>query len=236
VRDSYHLPELTAAIDALDNKVSGAVQLGLYAAVQDLMVGRTIWFLGNVSFADGLEAVVSRYRPAIAAVTGMLEETLPEAWRETRRARIAEMEALKVPEDLARRLAVAPVLSAASVIALLAETCARPVPEVASTFFAAGRYFGVDDIATQMRAILAPDYYDRLALDRAGGQIETALRRITADMLATGQSGEAAVEAYVDGRRVAVERMRATVRDIAASGLTVSKLTLAAGLMGDLVR
>ncbi len=236
VRDSYHLPELGAAIDALDNKVPGAVQLALYGAVQDLMVGRTIWFLGNVSFAAGLGSVVERYRSAIAAVTDALEQSLPEAWRVARATRIAELVAQQVPEDLARRLAVVPILSAASVIALLAETSGRSIPEVASTFFAAGRYFGVDDIAAQMRTIQAPDYYDRLALDRAAGQIETALRRIAGDMLATGQAGEAAVEAYVSERRKAVERMRATVHDIAASGLNLSKLTLAAGLMGDLVR
>ena len=55
-------------------------------------------------------------------------------------------------------------------------------------------------------------------------------------MLAEGVSGEAAVDAYVGRRREEVERMRRTVRDIAQSGLSLSKLTLAASLLGDLVK
>ena len=48
VRNSYDLIELNGEIDALDNKVSGKVQLDLYAAVQDLLLDRLVWFLRNV--------------------------------------------------------------------------------------------------------------------------------------------------------------------------------------------
>ncbi|MEP9352098.1 NAD-glutamate dehydrogenase [Xanthobacter sp. KR7-65] len=236
VRDSYHLPALNAAIDALDNKMDGKVQLQLYAAVQELVVGRTIWFLGNVSFADGIAGVVERYRSGIAAVAAVLEESLPEVWRRDRAGRVADLVAQKVPEELARAIASMPALAAASDIALLAETTGRAIPSAASTFFAAGRYFAIDDLVAQARSIVAPDYYDRLALDRSLAQLETFLRRITELMLADGANGEAAVDAFVAGRREEVERMRRTVRDIAASGLSLSKLTLAASLLGDLVR
>ena len=236
VRDSYQVPALLAAIDALDNKVSGAAQLALYAGVQDLVLGRIIWFLGNVSFADGIAAVVERYRAGIHTVATALDESLPEAWRLLRQTRIAELTTQNVPEDLARRIASSQALAAAADIALLAHTSGRPIPDVASTFFAAGRYFDVDDLVMQARSIVAPDYYDRLALDRALAQLESFLRRICGEILASGGSGEAALEAYVSRHRDAVERMRATVKDIAASGLSLSKLTLAASLLGDLIR
>jgi len=236
VRDSYHLPELNAAIDSLDNTVPGAVQLGLYGGVQDLMIGRTIWFLGNVSFADGIAGVVERYRTGISAVAAVLEASLPQAWRAGREARIAELVAQNVPEDLARRLAFMPAMAAASDIALIAETTGKAIPSAATTFFAAGRYFGIDDLVVQARSIVAPDYYDRLALDRSLAQLETFLRRVTEQMLGNGVAGEAAVDAFVAARRDEVERMRRTVRDIAQSGLSLSKLTLAASLLGDLVQ
>ncbi|WP_454915638.1 NAD-glutamate dehydrogenase [Xanthobacter sediminis] len=236
VRDSYRLPELMAQIDALDTKVKGATQLALYANVEELTLGRIVWFLGNVSFADGIAAVVERYRAGIAAVAAALDESLPEAWRLARQARIAELEAQEVPEELARRVASTQALAAASDIALLAQTTGRPIPDVASTFFAAGRYFDVDDLIAQARSIAAPDYYDRLALDRALAQLETVLRRISGQILAAGGAGAAGLEAYVAAHRDEVERMRSTVRDIAASGLSLSKLTLAASLLGDLVR
>ncbi|MFG1347229.1 NAD-glutamate dehydrogenase [Xanthobacter autotrophicus DSM 431] len=235
VRDSYRLPEINAAIDALDNRVPGAVQLSLYGAVQDLMVGRTIWFLGNVSFGDGIAGVVERYRCGISAVAAVLEESLPAAWRQDRAARAAELQAHNVPEELARSIAFMPMMAAASDIALIAETSGMAIPSAASTFFAAGRFFAIDDLMVQARTILAPDYYDRLALDRSLAQLETFLRRVTERMLANGLAGEAAVDAFVSARRDEVERMRRTVRDIAQSGLSLSKLTLAASLLGDLV-
>ena len=40
VRDSYGMTALNAAIDALDNKIPGKLQLELYAAVQDLLLDR----------------------------------------------------------------------------------------------------------------------------------------------------------------------------------------------------
>jgi glutamate dehydrogenase len=236
VRDVYRLPELTAAIDALDNKVEGAVQLDLYTSLQDLLMGRIVWFLRNASFGDGAEAVVAQYADGIAAVADTIEESLPEAWRERRAVRSGELEAKDVPADLARRLVLMPALAAATDIALVAQTTGRAITDAASTFYAAGRYFAVDDLITQARMIATTDYYDRLALDRALGEIETFLRRATVEMLATGGAGEAAVEAYVAGRRTEVERMRATVKDIAATGLSLSKLTLAASLLSDLAR
>src|SRR5262249_1732872 len=45
VRDSYQMIALNTAIDALDNKVPGKLQLDLYAAVQDLLLDRLVWFL-----------------------------------------------------------------------------------------------------------------------------------------------------------------------------------------------
>ena len=55
-------------------------------------------------------------------------------------------------------------------------------------------------------------------------------------MVANGHAGPEAVEAWVAGRRSDVDRIRAAVDEIAGSGLTLSKLSVAASLLGDLVR
>ncbi len=236
VRDSYRLAEINAAIDALDTQVDGEVQLGLYANVQDLMIGRTIWFLRNVNLSEGIAGVVERYGAAIAEVGSALDASLPDAWRIARDRRIAELVHNRVPDALATRIAVLPALAAGSDIALLAERSGRRIDEAAPTFFAAGRYFGMDDLITSARSIAAPDYYDRLALDRAVAQVETFVRQVTSEVLAQGGTGAAGVDAWVERRRKEVDRIRATVQDITASGLSLSKLTLAANLLGDLTR
>ncbi len=56
VRNSYDLIGLNGEIDGLDNKISGEAQLGLYAAVQNLLLDRLVWFLRNVDLKQGWRA------------------------------------------------------------------------------------------------------------------------------------------------------------------------------------
>ncbi len=68
MRDSYGMTELNGEIDALDNKISGALQLDLYAAVKRLMMDRMVWFIRNVDLEQGLMAIVEHYKAGIKAV------------------------------------------------------------------------------------------------------------------------------------------------------------------------
>jgi glutamate dehydrogenase len=96
-------------------------------------------------------------------------------------------------------------------------------------------------VANAAAGITVSDYFDRLALDRALDSIGDAERRLTAAMVGNGQvgkelSGAGAVEEWVKPRQAEVERIRAAIHEIAGSGLTLSKLSVAASLLGDLAR
>ena len=73
------MPELNGEIDALDNKVAGDVQLSLYAAVQDLLLDRIVWFLRQVDLSQGLETVIAHYRDGIEQVRGRARRRAAEA-------------------------------------------------------------------------------------------------------------------------------------------------------------
>ncbi|HEY7665696.1 MAG TPA: NAD-glutamate dehydrogenase [Xanthobacteraceae bacterium] len=237
VRDSYGMTALNAAIDALDNKIAGKLQLELYRSVQDLLLDRLVWFVRNVELTRGLAAVVAHYRAGIAAVEAALDGALPEAAAAARRARAARLRRENVPDELARRLAALPALVAAPDIVMVAERTGQDIAAVAATYFAAEAYFRLDHIAAAARGIVIADYFDRLALDRALDAIGEAERRLTAAMAADGAAtGPAAVEAWIEPRKAQVERIRLAVNEIADSGLTLSKLTVAASLLGDLVK
>ena len=235
VRDSYGMPALNGEIDALDAKVPGNLQLELYAAVQDLLLDRLVWFLRNAELARGLASVVEHYRAGIAAVAAALDATSAEA-KAARAARTVELENAGVPAALARRIAELPALSAAPDIVLVADRTGKPVAEVTATYFAAESFFRLDRIASAARAVPVADYFDRLALDRALDSIGEAERRLTAAMVANGAAGPAAVDAWVMPRRAEVDRIRSAVHEIAGTGLTLSKLSVAASLLGDLVK
>jgi glutamate dehydrogenase len=236
VRDSYDLTALNAEIEALDNKIASEVQLALFTAVQDLVFDRMVWFLRNVELEHGLASIVEHYREAIAAIAAVLEQVLPQEARAARSARVEELLRSGVPEPVARRIADLPALSAAPPIALVADRINRPVAEVAATYFAAGAFFQLDRISSAARAIVITDYFDRLALDRALDTIGDAERRLAADMMKNGAAGQAAVDSWIKPRSHEVERVRLAVHEIANSGLTLSKLSVTASMLGDLVR
>ncbi|MFN3658615.1 MAG: NAD-glutamate dehydrogenase [Pseudolabrys sp.] len=236
VRQSYEMVALNGEIDALDTKVKGGVQLSLYAAVQNLLLDRIVWFLRNVDLRKGLDAIVAHYRDGIAQVEAALSTALSTPAQAARDARAAEYVRNGVPEALAHRIADFVELKAAPDIVLVADRAQKPVAEVTATYFATEAFFQLDRVAGAVPNIAIADYFDRLALDRALDSIGDAERRLTAAMVGNGHAGAGAVEEWVKPRQAEVERIRAAIHEIAGSGLTLSKLSVAASLLGDLAR
>src|SRR5438093_3702145 len=236
VRDSYGMTALNSDIDALDTRISGRLQLQPYPAVHDLLLDRLVWFLRNVDLAQGLAAIVAHYREGITAVEAALEAALPQAVTMARKGRETDLRRQGVPDELARRLATLPALVAAPDIVMIADRTGRGIAEVAATYFAAAAFFRLDHITSAARGIVISDYFDRLALDRALDSIGEAQRRLAAGMASNAGAGLAAVEAWVAPRKTEVDRIRMAINEIANSGLTLSKLSVTASLLGDLAK
>jgi glutamate dehydrogenase len=236
VRDSYDMPTLNDEINTLDNKIPGALQLSLYASVENLLLDRLVWFLRNVDLKQGLVRIVEHYHDGIAQVAAALDGALSKDGAAARAAREAELTKAGVAPELARRLASLPLLKAAPDIVMVAERAKRPVGDVTQTYFAAEAFFQLDQIADAVPDIVVTDYFDRLALDRSLDSIGDAERRLTAAMVGNGSTGAGAVDEWIKPRQAEVERIRAAIHEIAGSGLTLSKLSVAASLLADLAR
>jgi glutamate dehydrogenase len=235
VDESYGLRRLNDAIDALDTRIDGQLQLGLYAAVQDLLLSRMIWYVRNVDFSAGLEAVISRFGSCIREIAAGLDNNLPQDIQAGRSKRRQDLTDGGVPAELAGELADLDSLVSAPDIVAVAGRTNRAIGDTATTFFAAEANFRLDRIIAAARGVPANDFFERLAIDRAVDQIAAAERRLVADMLATGQSGQQAAENWLAAHPKAT-RIRRSVEEIATSGLTLAKLTVAANSLGDLVR
>jgi glutamate dehydrogenase len=234
VRDSFALTALNTAIEELDGKIAGMAQLTLFVAVQNLLLDRIVWFLRNVDLGQGLAGIIEHYQSGIAAVADALDRLLPEDATQALAARADKLAAEGVPDTLAQQLAMLPALAAAADAVLIADRTGKPVAEAAQTYFAAIAYFQLDRVVGAAGGIKVADYFDRLALDRALDAIGDAMRRIAAEMTASG-CGAAAVASWVAAKGGA-ERVRQAVHEIAASGLTLSKLSVAASMLADLAR
>ena len=102
-----------------------------------------------------------------------------------------------------------------------------------------------DPLILVAAALFAPDADGFLARagriaattrDRQLVAIATAHRQLTAEIVGTVGAGADAVEAWSRSRGAALDQARATLEAVTASGLTVSKATVAASLLADLAR
>jgi glutamate dehydrogenase len=237
VRDSYRLTAINTSIEALDGKVSGEVQLELYTATQNLLLDRIVWFLRNVDARQGLAGIVDHYRGKIALVSGGLDEYVTPEARRCRDAAVQRLTAAGVPETAAWQIANLPLLRSATDIVLISDRTGKLVGPVAATYYAAEAFFHLDRIVAAARDIKLADYFDRLAFDRGFDAMGDALRRLVAEVItAAGGSGGEAITAFAARKGSEVDRVREAIHSMVTSGLSLSKLTVAASLLGDLAR
>ena len=71
------------------------------------------------------------------------------------------------------------MLGLAPPITEIAEETRTPVPDAARAYLAIGEHLHIADLAAKANAIPTPDYYDRLAVAQALGQLEAAQAAFT---------------------------------------------------------
>ena len=236
-RDSFGLAGINARIDALDTQVPGTTQLRMYAEVESLVTRETLWFLRNESVADGLGPLIERYRDGVAQIASGFKDRVTPWIANAIDSRTSALETAGAPHEIAREIAELSPLSMASDIVLVATRAGSTVPEAASAFFGVLDIFELGGIIEAGNRIVLADRFDRMALDRALANLLRAVRDLTTDVLASGE-GEVTdrLTAWHDERPREIDRAAAAVQDLTEGDITVSRLSVAAGLLADLAR
>lgn len=229
-RDAFGLDTLDAAIDALDAKIPGHVQNALYGRVQDALLNRMLWFIRNVDWSQTNAAdVTRRFGDGMRALKTSLDPARLQALA-------APLLADGVPQDLAMNLVALDELRASQDLVFIAEQTAKPLKSVLVNHAAVGERFGIADLIRAAGGVPALDYYDRLALDRAMDMIDAAHRTLTKTISAETGEGESALDGWIARRGDAALRFPATMAHLLHGGATLSKITIASGLLDDLVQ
>lgn len=235
MRDGFRLQELHAGIDALDTKISGSLQLELYALAQDLLVDRIAWFASNLDPTAGLADIVEHYRSALDELAGFLPSLLSRESAKAVRDMERRLKNGRVPEELAARLALLPTLSRASDVVLIADRTGRSLQEAAQSFFVISDRFGFGRIDAMTQEVETGDYYEGLALQKARDSLETAHRDLARSLVANGNGIDVAAWEAASGEKITATAQQVE-KIISDRRPSMAKVTVAASLLSELAR
>ncbi|MEO3387274.1 NAD-glutamate dehydrogenase [Mesorhizobium sp. CAU 1741] len=235
VRDGFELPALYAQIDALDAKIDGDIQLELYQTVGRLVHAATGWLLKNDDGAAPLGERISALREARKTLEGKIGAMVPAFTSDRLRDRAHGLFKAGAPEALAERVAFLSISELIPDIAQVAQEAKAGLLEAARAFFAVTEAFRIGRISDAARSISPTDYYDGLALSRATETVSAARRGMATSALVSHGKETDPVAAWLEAGGERVSRTRDRLQALTEGGdLTVSRLTVAAGLMADL--
>ena len=235
VRDGFGLPAIYQQIDALDAKIDADAQLELYQAVGRLVHSATAWLLKNDAGTAPLGTRIAALQEARKVLEGKLRGMLPASSAERLAEQSHALFKSGAPEALAERIALLPVSELIPDIAMVASQANSGLVEAAKAFFAITDAFRVGRISDAARSITPADYYDGLALSRATETMGAARRGMAVAALTSHAKASDPAAAWLEAGGDRVVRARDRLQALTeGADMTVSRLTVAVGLMADL--
>jgi glutamate dehydrogenase len=230
-RDSFGFLDIAAEIDALDARIAGGVQNGLYADLQRLLRGATIWFLRHEKLADGLENLIGRYRSGLGAVEAVLPDTVPEADLAGMAARTVELVNAGVPEATAARIARQRFLARAPDVVKIAAESGAGIPSVAAALFGSAAELGIERLIEEGLRLKARDLLERQAINRLMAQLFATHRAVVGRIVA----GEGGLAGWRARNAELFTNVTGTIETILASKpFDIARLAVAQGTLTDL--
>ncbi|KQQ89571.1 NAD-glutamate dehydrogenase [Aureimonas sp. Leaf324] len=231
IHDGFAIDDLLREIDALDARLPGAVQNDLYAAVSFFLQVGVVGLVRSGAFDLG--ETVAALRRLSAEFGPALVEMASEHARADFAARQSAWVSAGVPEELATRIARLPLLALVPDVERVSRETGRSFGEAMRATFALTQALHIGQLEEALVTLRPTDYYETLALERAGSQIARERKRLTILALNEGKGEDPVADwaaAEGDTLRAAAEQLQR----LAGTGETsVSRLTLAAGLLQD---
>jgi glutamate dehydrogenase len=235
VRDGFGLPAILAEIDALDSQVDGEAQLDLYQAVGRLIHSATAWMLKNGDVEGSVGERIARLRKARQQIEPKLERMLPSFMKDRMEERAHRYHLDGAPMELARRLAWCGIAEVVPDIAMVAATAGADLLVAARAYLGLTEAFRIGRIEEAARSVAPGDYYDGLALSRAIDMIGAARRGMAVSALVDHKDASDPAGAWLEAGGQRIARTRERLQALTEGGeISVSRLTVAAGMMTDL--
>jgi len=227
------LNQIYEAVDGLDNKIKGAVQLALYAKLQFITRRRTAWFMVNGDFSAGLNTEIKVYKSGLAAYMKAAKRSLSSDRQEVMAHDFDKMVSQGVPEDLARSLSELPLLCDGLDVVLASKQANEEVGKLATIDQVVEDTLKLGALTQATEHVPEQDVYDRWALNAVVSRIQSA-RRLLATRIGAHGDG---FDAWALDHEVILNRTQSAIGEILSGGdVGLSKLIVAVGQLDELAR
>ncbi len=231
---TFGLEALKSRIDALDGKVKAGLQTQLYAELADVLRRVGPWFLTHADQSQELAATSALYRAGVEGLRGIYRNVFSQDQARDIEGRLDRFAEAGVPVDLARDIALLPLLAVAPEIAHLARSTSHSLEAVAAVYFGVGRLIGLERLRLMAGRLTPPEHWDRLAIRRLVDDLFAAQRMLSQAILAelagdaSPEAARQAVSGWAKAQHEALSRTREFLAQLEMSGdLSIAKLTLA---------
>jgi len=237
VRDGFELQALNGEIDALDNKISGSLQLELYQKVQDLLHDQTDWYLRNGDFSKGLDPMIATARKNLETLMPKVALIMPNFLIDAVDREVEDFVERGAPEELARKLSMLTITSLVSDIALVGAHSKKSLMVAANAVFRTTKSFHIGRIKYAAKQISTVDYYDGLALSHAMHSIDAARREISIRALREFPKAVNPARNWAEAHSTVAEHVQKTAEAIATGGnINVARLMVTANMLTELAK
>jgi glutamate dehydrogenase len=236
-RGTLGLASLWARIDALDGKVAGNVQLGLYERVRNGLVVAATDFLREGVAASPLGKTIERCAAGYAAIAKVLDRIAPPVLAQRLARDCADLVAHGVPEDVARDVVRLSVLVETPAMVATAERSDAATEDTARAYLEIASYLKIDEIVARAQELAPADDYERLAIGGGVASLGDAHRRLTASFLRSSASRTQDLGAWLDGSGSLAGRAHRDLEAIAsAREMSVARLAVASARLAGLAQ
>jgi glutamate dehydrogenase len=223
IRDSFDMRTTWKAIERLDNIVPAALQTQMFIETAQILERTSLWILRSSYDKLDITKYVNEFQPRISRLAEKLDEVLPAGMLEGVRRREAANLQLGLPDLLARRRAIADVLSSALDIVKLAIVRNEAVENVARVYFQLGARFDLDRLRESANAIAVESTWQRQALALAIDELFQHQGTLAARAL----SEDGSADGWLARRQALVARIDQILSDLRSTpALDLSMLTV----------
>jgi glutamate dehydrogenase len=240
-RQLFDINALWSEVNALDNRISAEAQTALYSDLASFVRHQTYWIARrNSSQSLDLSGMMKPYAEGISSLLAQGDAVFTPSMRARLADRVAALETLGCPADLAARITRLSALHHASDIIDLATEKKKPLDKTVELYFLTGAHFGFDGLQTGAGDLASHDPWDRMATRRLIEDVLSEQKTVVKTMMTRMSPSESPAEIignWEAENKTLIEPLQQMMTDMAGSvsggGWSFAKLTIVNALLRE---